>query len=101
MPALKDLHQVLFLLLTLYLTGVNLIGLCAMGWDKRRARRQQRRVPERTLFMIALLGGSVGSWAGMYLFCHKTKHLSFVIGIPAILAVQLLAAGWLLWRFLG
>ena len=64
--------------------------------DKRRARRRQWRVPEKLLFLAALLGGSAGAWAGMYVFRHKTRHWYFVIGMPVILLVQLL-----LIRFFG
>lgn len=73
---------------------LNLLGLCLMAFDKRRARRGGHRIRERTLFLVAALGGSIGCWAGMYLFRHKTKHCAFVVGIPAILAVQLLLVGW-------
>lgn len=78
-----------------YLIAVNLLGLAAMGADKRKARHHQWRIPERVLFLIALLGGSLGAWAGMYLFCHKTRHLKFVIGMPLILAAQAVS-GYLL-----
>ena len=85
-----------------YLLLANLAGFCSMGLDKAKAARQAWRIPERTLFAIALLGGSIGSWAGMYAFRHKTKHLSFVLGIPAILIAQVAAVvlwgktlGWL------
>lgn len=91
--------------LPVYLAVMNLAGLLMMGFDKsvavgngRRAARGRpgrRRVPERTLFLTAALGGSAGVLAGMYAFRHKTKHRSFVWGIPAILAAQL-ALGWLL-----
>ena len=73
---------------------LNLLGLCLMAFDKRRARRGGNRIRERTLFLVAALGGSIGCWAGMYLFRHKTKHCAFVVGIPAILTVQLLLVGW-------
>ena len=74
---------------------INLIGFAAMALDKRRAIRHKWRIPERTLFLIALLFGSIGVLTGMYVFRHKTKHLSFVIGMPAILIVQLAAVGYL------
>ena len=64
-------------------------GFCLMGLDKHRARTQQWRVPEKILFGAALLGGSAGAWAGMYVFHHKTRHWYFVVGIPLILAAQL------------
>lgn len=73
---------------------INLLALAAMGYDKRCARRRQRRIPERVLFLLALAGGSLGAWAGMYLFRHKTRHWYFVVGMPAILLGQAL----LLWR---
>lgn len=75
-----------------YLLLINLAGFILMGLDKRRAVRRMWRIPERTLFIIALLGGSVGSILGMSAFRHKTKHKSFVFGMPAILILQLAAA---------
>ena len=72
----------------IYLILMNLIGFGLMGVDKQRARRRDWRIPEKVLFGAALLGGSVGAWAGMYLFHHKTKHWYFVVGMPLILAVQ-------------
>jgi uncharacterized membrane protein YsdA (DUF1294 family) len=61
-----------------------------MGMDKARAKKNQWRIRENTLFLIALLGGSVGSMLGMYTFRHKTKHKSFVYGMPAILMLQVI-----------
>jgi len=78
-----------------YLLAVNLAAFCLMGADKRRARRGEWRIRERTLFLCALLGGSVGSILGMWLFHHKTRHWYFLLGLPAILFAQL-AAVWLL-----
>lgn len=78
-----------------YVILMNLIGLLAMGMDKLKARRRKSRIPERTLFILALLFGSVGILIGMYLFHHKTKKLRFSIGIPVILVVQLLLVGLL------
>lgn len=71
-----------------YLVAVNLLGLAVMGADKRKAQHHRFRIPERSLFLIALLGGSMGIWAGMYVFCHKTRHLKFVVGMPVIFAAQ-------------
>lgn len=78
-----------------YLVIINAAALLMMAEDKRRARRHQWRVPEAALFGAALLGGSAGAWAGMYLFHHKTKHWYFVVGMPLILAAQLAAGVWL------
>ena len=78
-----------------YLAAINLAAFFLMWLDKRRARRKgARRVRVRTLFLSALLGGSVGAIAGMRLFRHKTKHWYFVWGMPAILILQLVLA-WL------
>jgi uncharacterized membrane protein YsdA (DUF1294 family) len=68
---------------------VNIIGFALMGIDKRKARKNAFRVPEATLFAMAIIGGSLGSFLGMHLFRHKTKHLSFIIGMPAILVIQI------------
>ena len=76
------------MILAIYLSAVGFFGLILMGIDKHRAKRHQWRIPEKTLFLVAALGGSPGVWAGMYLFRHKTKHLSFVLGIPLIFTVQ-------------
>lgn len=80
--------------LILYLVVVNLIGFSLMGLDKWKAKHKKWRIAERTFFDIAIVGGSLGAWAGMYAFCHKTRHWYFVVGMPLILAIQ--AAVWLL-----
>jgi uncharacterized membrane protein YsdA (DUF1294 family) len=72
-----------------YIVLVNIIGFALMGIDKRKARINAFRVPEATLFAMAIIGGSLGSFLGMHLFRHKTKHLSFIIGMPAILVIQI------------
>ena len=82
--------------LLLYLAAVNVATFLVYGTDKRRAKKDKRRVPEKTLFLLALIGGSVGAWAGMYAFRHKTRHWYFVWGIPTILAVQIAFAVWLM-----
>jgi uncharacterized membrane protein YsdA (DUF1294 family) len=76
----------------IYLLIVNAIGFLLMLIDKRKAIRHRWRIPEKTLFLIAAIGGSVGSIMGMYTFRHKTKHLQFTLGMPAILIVQLVLA---------
>lgn len=72
-----------------YLILINAVGFALMHIDKRKARRGAWRIPEKTLIGIALLGGSVGAIAGMYLFRHKTKHLKFSVGLPLILTAQI------------
>ena len=71
-----------------YLVIVNALGLAAMGLDKQKAIRNQWRIPEKTLFLISAIGGSIGTFVGMYLFRHKTKHWYFVVGMPAILVAH-------------
>ena len=82
-------------LLILYLLIMNAAGAISMLMDKRKAKKKLWRIPEATLLGIAALGGSVGSLIGMYAFRHKTRHLKFTLGIPAILMAQLVLA-WVL-----
>ena len=69
---------------------MSLIGFCAMGIDKAKAKAGAWRIPEKTLFGIAILGGGAGVWLGMELFRHKTKHWYFKLGMPLILIVQII-----------
>ena len=73
----------------LYFMIINLVGFVMMCVDKQLAIHHKNRVPEKVLFLIAIFGGSLGSILGMYAFRHKTKHVSFVIGMPVILIIQL------------
>jgi uncharacterized membrane protein YsdA (DUF1294 family) len=81
--------------LGVYLLLVNAIGFFLMGIDKWKARRGAFRVPENTLFIIALIGGSLGCIIGMYTFRHKTRHWYFVYGMPAILIIEAALLAWL------
>lgn len=83
-------------LLLLYLTVINALGLTIMLVDKHNAVHNLRRIPERSLLAVAIIGGSFGCLLGMYLFRHKTRHLKFSLGLPLIFAVQLLSI-WLLY----
>lgn len=83
-------------IMLLYLILVNAAAFLLMLADKLKARRGAWRIPEATLMGIAAAGGSIGALAGMYTFRHKTKHPKFTIGIPVILAVQVIAAFLLL-----
>ncbi len=74
-----------------YLLIVNLWGFVQMFIDKKKSERNHWRISEFSLFIPAFLGGTVGCILGMRLFHHKTKHLKFVIGMPLILAIQLIA----------
>lgn len=79
-------------LLYFYLLLINAIGLLLMLIDKRKAIRKKWRIPEATLLTVAIVGGSIGSIAGMHIFRHKTRHLKFSIGLPLILAIQIVGA---------
>lgn len=79
-----------------YLIAINVFTFSLMGVDKNLARNRQWRVSERALFLGSLLGGSAGTWLGMYLFRHKTRKKRFVIGIPVILLIQSAILLWLL-----
>ena len=79
----------------LYLLLINAVAFVLMLVDKRKARKNRWRIPERTLILSALFGGSIGALLGMYTFRHKTKHLKFTLGIPAILIAQISLAIWI------
>ncbi len=76
----------------IYLAIVNLAGFLSMYIDKRRAIKNKWRICEQTLFIIAIIGGSIGSLLGMRTFRHKTKHIQFTFGMPAILIMQIIIA---------
>ena len=80
----------------LYLIIVNAAAFLLMLADKQKAKRGAWRIPEKTLIGAAAIGGSIGALAGMYTFRHKTKHLKFTLGIPLILAVQVIAVIFLM-----
>lgn len=86
-------------LFLLYLLLINAAAFLLMLADKEKARNYRWRIPERTLIGSALLGGSIGALAGMYLFRHKTRHPKFTLGIPAILIAQIFLAFWIFSRF--
>lgn len=80
-----------------YLVAINLAAFYLMWRDKRLAKQENaRRIPEKALFLSAVLGGSIGAIAGMRAFRHKTRHWYFVVGMPLILVAQLALAVWFL-----
>ena len=81
--------NVILVLITYYLL-VNLLGFYAMYTDKLRAKKRAFRIPEATLFATAIIGGSIGCIASMYVFRHKTRHWHFVYGMPLILILQII-----------
>ena len=84
-----------------YLAAVNLLLFVLMGVDKAKAKREARRIPEATLFFLAMLGGSLGGILGMFAFRHKTMHKLFRIGFPVIFLCQLALAGYLFLKWKG
>lgn len=89
---------ILYIILA-YLIIMNIAGFASMGIDKAKAKKNAWRIPEATLFLIAILGGSIGSILGMQVFRHKTKHWYFAIGMPVIFFVQLALAVFILIKF--
>lgn len=83
--------------MAIYLLVLNGIGFLIMGIDKQKARKKWWRIPEKTFFIVSLLGGSAGTWAGMYAFRHKTRHWYFVIGMPLIMVLQIAGVGYWFW----
>ena len=80
--------------LLIWVLALSAVDFVLMGVDKRRARQKRRRVPEKTFFAVALLGGSPGAILGMWAFRHKTRHWYFKLGLPAIFVAQLALALW-------
>lgn len=85
--------------LALWVLFWSILDYVLMGVDKWKAKRERWRVPEKTFFLVAVLGGSLGAILGMYAFHHKTRHWYFKWGLPAILIAQIALGGWLYWRF--
>ena len=75
-------------IMLLYLLLINAAGFLLMLIDKWKAKKNRWRIPEATLFLVAAVGGSIGSLIGMYTVRHKTKHIKFLVGMPLILAAQ-------------
>ena len=88
------------IILIIYLLIINALGFSLMLADKIKAKKNLWRIPEATLMWVAAAGGSLGSILGMNVFHHKTKHLKFSLGLPLILAVQVVIAVVLLALFL-
>lgn len=83
-----------------YLIAISLIAVIMTVYDKRAAKKKPKaRVPEARLFITAILGGSVFMLATMLMIRHKTKHLSFMVGLPIIIAIQFALAIILLIKF--
>ena len=92
-----DKFSIILIVAIIYIIIINIVAFAFFGADKRKAENHEWRTPERTLFFVAILGGSVGALAGMKHFRHKTKHLSFQIGIPTIFVIQLILIACLIY----
>ena len=77
-------------ILLYYLLLINIIAFIIIYIDKQKAIKHKWRIKESTLFLISIIGGSLGTLIGMYTFHHKTKHIKFTLGIPFILIVQII-----------
>lgn len=88
----------MMLMLLVIIGLMSLAAFAAFGLDKYKAKAGKWRIPERTLFLLALLGGGIGAFLGMKVFHHKTMHKQFVIGIPVIMVIQAVLLGWYLWK---
>ncbi|MDD6736661.1 MAG: DUF1294 domain-containing protein [Prevotella sp.] len=78
-----------------YLLAINALSFLLYGIDKYKAKKNQWRISEATLLMMAVIGGSIGAWAGMRLWHHKTMHKKFKYGIPVIIILQVVLAVYL------
>ena len=90
----------LYHLLLVYFLLINAAGFLLMLVDKYKAKRNLWRIPESTLIGVAVIGGSLGAMAGMNLFRHKTKHAKFFIGLPVILALQIVLVSLLVLKLI-
>ena len=81
--------------LAYYLLAINVVAFIMYGIDKYKAMKAKWRIPEATLLLLAVLGGSIGAWMGMKVWHHKTIHKKFKYGIPAILLIQIALMAYL------
>ena len=79
-----------------YIVIVNIAAFCLYGIDKSAAIKQKQRIPNRVLLLSAVIGGSLGALAGMYMFRHKTKKWYYTVTVPVLLIIQITAAALLL-----
>ena len=87
-------------ILLIYLLCVNVVAFAMYGIDKRKAVKDQWRIPEKTLLLAALIGGAVGAFVGMQIFHHKTKHWKFILGVPACMVLHIVLGVLYWWYFL-
>jgi len=93
---MKDIN--LLHIVLIYLVIINVVTFFMYGFDKWKAKKSKMRIRETTLLGLAVLGGSIGAWLGMKVWHHKTLHKKFRFGVPAIIIIQLLLIGYLLYK---
>ena len=86
-------------MLLIYLIVVNIIGFLIMLIDKKKAEKGKWRIQEKTIFIVTLLGGGIGTISVMYIFRHKTKKLQFTVGLPVITILEILGIIYFWWIF--
>ena len=91
-------YQIILHITLIYLAVINVVTFFMYGVDKWKAMKSKWRIKEGTLLGLAILGGSVGAWLGMKVWHHKTLHMKFRYGIPAIIIVQLAIIGYIFYR---
>ncbi|MDV2684815.1 DUF1294 domain-containing protein [Alkalihalophilus lindianensis] len=82
----------------IYLFLINITSYLVMGYDKKQARVKKFRVSERNLFILTVIGGSIGTYMGMKQHRHKTKHRTFTVGVPLIISIQIILAAFIIFR---
>lgn len=102
---LAEAMRILIKAFLIWLVVINVAAFLIFGLDKWLAKRKEkhpntRRIPEAVLFLLAILGGSIGAMLGMRIWHHKTLHKSFRFGMPLILVLQLALAGWAIISFI-
>ena len=93
---MKDIN--LLHIVLIYLVIINVVSFFIYGFDKWKAKKSKMRIRETALLGLAVLGGSIGAWLGMKVWHHKTLHKKFRFGVPAIIIIQLLLIGYLLYK---
>ena len=102
MKLLQDTGIIVYLTplnIIIYLLCINLIGLLVMYIDKKKAKYGKWRISEKTLLIVALLGGSIGTIIGMYWFRHKTQKIKFTLGFPTILISEIIIITYFLIKY--
>ena len=86
---MQDGNSTFVIYAIIYLIVINVIGFLIMLIDKKKAENNSWRIKEKTIFIVTLLGGGIGTISGMYTFRHKTRKMYFVIGLPLIVIVEI------------